>query len=419
MATMKLTQRAVEKITAPHPSGRQALVWDSEIKGFGLLVSGKTNAKTYVVQSRLKDGRSRRVTVGPASVLDCIDAREQAKKTIAQFYSGDDPKALAQRRRDRALTLRAALDRYLDARKDLAAKSRSFYKAMVERHLASWLDKPLREIDGDIIEARHAAIKAEVDRGPSQKGTIKTTGGATANGVFRAFRAIYNFAAERDPDLPPNPVRRLKRGWYSVGRRERLVPLEKLPAFHAALAALPSRTASDYLRLLLFTGLRRGEAAALRWCEVDFADQAIRLSAGRTKAKRKLDLPMSSYVRDLLVARRAIGVEGEYVFPADSKSGHIEEPKFHLAQVAKATGIEVSAHDLRRTFVTVAEGSNISVMALKTLVNHSLGSDVTSGYVIMTIDRLREPAQVVADRLEDLCGVGQAEGAAPLRGKRL
>jgi hypothetical protein len=34
-----------------------------------------------------------------------------------------------------------------------------------------------------------------------------------------------------------------------------------------------------------------------------------------------------------------------------------------------------------------------------------LGSDVTSGYVIMNVERLREPAQKVADRLKEMCGI--------------
>jgi hypothetical protein len=42
---------------------------------------------------------------------------------------------------------------------------------------------------------------------------------------------------------------------------------------------------------------------------------------------------------------------------------------------------------------------------MKALVNHSLGNDVTSGYVVMTAERLREPAQRIADRLKTLCEI--------------
>jgi integrase len=225
---------------------------------------------------------------------------------------------------------------------------------------------------------------------------------------MRALRAIYNHAAERAA-LPPNPVK-LRRQWYDEPRRERLITADQLPAFYAALGDAENRTAADYVRLMLFTGLRRGEAAALRWSEIDFAGRLIRLPARRLKAGRKLDLPMSSVVRDLLVARRALGDDDGWVFGADSKSGHIEEPRAALDPVAEKTGIRVSAHDLRRTFATVAESTDISVAALKALVNHSLGSDVTSGYIQMTVERLRGPAQKVADRMMELCGVAAPEG---------
>jgi integrase len=129
---------------------------------------------------------------------------------------------------------------------------------------------------------------------------------------------------------------------------------------------LPNPIARDYLLLLLFTGLRRREAATLRWDCVDFSARIIRLPAASTKAGRKLDLPMSDFVRDLLVARRAAG-DTVWVFPSNSKSGHIEEPKFALQQVAATSGIRVSAHDLRRTYATIAESTDISVLAPKAL----------------------------------------------------
>ena len=93
------------------------------------------------------------------------------------------------------------------------------------------------------------------------------------------------------------------------------------------------------------------------------------------------------------------------MFPANSRSGHVEEPRHFLEQVAKATGIEVSVHDLRRTFVSVAESTEMSVYALKALVNHSLGGDVTAGYVQHSVERLRVPAQRVADELRRLCRI--------------
>jgi integrase len=183
---------------------------------------------------------------------------------------------------------------------------------------------------------------------------------------MRTLRVVWNHALDRVEELPANPVRVLRRkGWFRPAPRTRSVLLEDLERFYAANDALPNRTASDYNKLILFTGLRRREAAALRWDEVDFAARVIRLPQERVKGKRKLDLPMSSVVRDLLIARRAIGNDNGWVFGANSASGHIEEPKFALQQIAAATGIRVSPHDLRRTFITIAEAADVSPLALK------------------------------------------------------
>ena len=86
--------------------------------------------------------------------------------------------------------------------------------------------------------------------------------------------------------------------------------------------------------------------------------------------------------------------------------------------MTEATGIEFSLHDLRRTFVTIAESTDISVHALKALVNHSLGGGVTESYIKMTPERLREPVQKVTDKMKELCGIAPSEGAVTLRRDR-
>jgi integrase len=391
---LKLTEKAIAKMPAPDPSGRQVLHWDVELRGLAVLCSGVSNSKAYIVQRDLPNGRTRRVTVGKVNELTLETARRRAADMLDDLRRGIDPK-----RKIVVTTLRTALNDYIAARNSLRPGSIRSYRLSIERYLAPWIDRPLREITGDMVEERHRDIVAEISRGARYKGEI------TANGTMRALRVLWNFAAERVPDLPPNPVRRLKRQWFREVRRDRLVRADEMPAFYAAVLRLPNEVARDYLLLLLFTGLRRGEAAGLRWDDVNFTERVIRLPAAQTKADRRLDLPMTDVVRDIMVARRALG-RGAFVFPANSKSGHIEEPHHPLELVAADCGVQVSAHDLRRTFITAAESTEISVLALKALVNHALGSDVTSGYVIMNVERLREPAQKVADRLKEMCGIG-------------
>src|SRR5262249_1011224 len=235
------------------------------------------------------------------------------------------------------------------------------------------------------------------------------------NVTMRVLGVLWNFAATRNPSLPPNPVTRLRRQWFKVPRRTRMVPPDKLPEFHAAIMSLENSVARDYLRVLLFSGLRRREAATLTWVDVDFVNGVIRIPASATKADRALNVPMTDVLRDIFVARRAIGRD-RYVFPANSRSGHLEEAKGFFTQIAAATGITVSCHDLRRVYATAAESSDISPLALRQLLNHALGNnDVTPGYIQMSPARVAAAAQRVADQLKVLCGIEPVAGGNVVR----
>jgi integrase len=310
---------------------------------------------------------------------------------LVDLRQGVDPKA-------RAMTLQLALESYLK-KVPLSDSSCSSYRRDVEVHFADWASKPLNFITREMVEKRHLSIAKRI------KDANKGSGKTSANAAMRTLRLLWNYVGDTDATLPANPVR-LKRQWFEETRRDRIVEEHQMPAFYSAVLALESDVARDYLLFVMFTGLRRREAAKLKWAHVDFDAKLVRIPADNTKAKRKLDLPMSDFVRNLLVARRSMGRElSDYVFPSHGKkTGYIAEPRAPLDAIHKATAVRVSVHDLRRTYITVAEQAEISPMALKALVNHSLGNDVTEGYVRMRSERLRAPAQRVADLFQCMCG---------------
>jgi integrase len=387
----RLNSYTVQKLKAPTRSGKQEVYWADDLSGFGVVCSGVSTAKSYIVQRDLPGGRTRRVTIGRTNVLTIKEAKERAKAVLADMLAGKDPKAKT------TATLGATLDRYLEVNKRLRPKSVADYQTNVTRHLATWLSLPLTGITGEMVAERHAEIAAEV------KKTGRGSGEATANGVMRCLRAVWNFAAESD-ELPANPTRTLKRLWFRVPRRTRHLNEKQLPEFYNAVRALPSPIAADYLTLLLFTGLRREEAASLTWKNIDFDAKVIRISGDRTKNGHALSLPMTDVVYDLLKARAALGKD-RYVFPSNSAAGYIAEPKFPLTQVRLATGIVVSPHDLRRSFATAAADCGVRHQVLKLLLNHAPSRDVTDGYTQVTQTHLAVEAQRVSDRLKQLCGI--------------
>jgi integrase len=98
----------------------------------------------------------------------------------------------------------------------------------------------------------------------------------------------------------------------------------------------------------------------------------------------------------MLISRRDT-TESEFVFPGTGTRGHLISPKKSKAKIVDATGIAFSFHDLRRTFSTVAESLDIPAYALKRLLNHSDGADVTAGYIVVNVERLRGPMETIAD----------------------
>ena len=118
---------------------------------------------------------------------------------------------------------------------------------------------------------------------------------------------------------------------------------------------------------------------------------------------------MCDVIHDLLVARRRLG-DGVFVFPSYGKSGHLEHVGAAIKVLRGKIGFEFSAHDLRRTYCTTPEALDISPYAIKSLVNHALGTSVTEAYIQMSVQRLRGPAQQVADRLKLLCGMAPPSG---------
>ena len=349
MPVLKLNDKSIAKLKAPDPSGQQQFYWDSVQTGFGILVSGKTNVKSYVAKGQL-NGRGVLKTLGRVGTITQAEARQAARELSRDLGAGVHPT----RQKPSSLTLGEWLTAYLSGN-DLKPRTKEAYTDLVARYFADWVNLPLREIDRGMVEARHLAIgKQVVD-------AARGTGKASANGAMRVLRAVYNFALDKTDTLPPNPVR-LKRQWHKIPPRERIVGHDDMAAFYQAVMQLPSPIGRDYLLTVMFTGLRRREAAGLRWSDVDFQAKTLSIPADRNKAGRQLTLPLTDYVHDLLVARRAIG-KTEYIFHADSASGHLEHPHYFLALVAKACGVRVSVHDLRRTFITVAESCDIFTIA--------------------------------------------------------
>lgn len=379
MPRVKLTKAVIDKI--PHTDKGQLLIWDSELRGFGLCVG--QNSKTFVVQRQI-NGRSRRIVIERYGVITAEQARRLAAENLFMMGQGIDPNEEKRARRAKSITLRELAEEFLKVRNNLKERTKADYLYNLEKYLADWMEKPVKEITEEKFQKRYFYIGEH--NGPT-----------SANNVKRILGSILTYAIAAHKLFDKNPVRIISdtKSAYPIKRRRTYIKPSQLPAVWKAIHADPHDTFRDYLILLLFTGLRRNEAAKIKWADIDFIDRTLTIR--ETKNGEVLILPLSDYIFDLLEKRRRRYGNHIYVFSGRGVSQHIEEPKKAVYRITKATGIKFTVHDLRRTFVSIAESLDVSMFALKHLVNHKIGGEITGSYVIMNVERLRAPVQRISD----------------------
>src|SRR5699024_749910 len=76
---------------------------------------------------------------------------------------------------------------------------------------------------------------------------------------------------------------------------------------------------------------------------------------------------------------------------------YITEPRPQMKHVVMESGVGFHLHDLRRTFITIAERLDLSASVLSRLANHQLGHPLTRDSLVSDIERLRAPKQKITD----------------------
>jgi len=391
---LNLTKAAIENIP-PASAGRRNYYNDVKVQGLQLVVTD-SGSKSYYLYVR-NAGKPVRHHLGGHPALTPENARRLAEIARGQAATGTDLRA-ARRKQDRdRVTLKDAFDAFKVARASLKPHTLYEYGRYVEVAFKEWRDRPLKEITKDGVAKRHQRLTT--DHGP-----------AYADGAMRSLRSIINFAQfhyegpDGSPPLSDNPVRRLSqtRAWHRRKRRLTYVKTSQLVDWFEAVRNLKadpddkeSIAVSDWLQLMMLAGLRRSEALGLPWSDVDLKERT--LTVRDTKNHEDHTLPLSDYLLDLLAKRREVNPEAIFVFASYGDQGHLIDPRKALELVIAKSGIPFTPHDLRRTFITVAESIDISAYALKRLLNHKMRQDVTAGYIITDVERLRKPMQQITD----------------------
>jgi integrase len=366
----------------PIPKTGRVDYYDEEVKKLSCRVSSTGN-KSFVV-IKYVNGNAQRVTLANVNDMSVVEARKKAQIILAEIGSGIDPTAEKRKKLIAQTNLSDVLELYL-AERELKPYTVKNYRYKLKLGFSDWLKKPVNSITEDMILKRHKKISA--------------TGKTTANTTMRVLRLTLNYA-EAIGMIDGNPANILSKArlWHKNNRKDRVIPSNKLQVWHEAVDSLDNERAKVYLLMALYMGFRSSELLTLEWSHVDIEAQVITLLDTKNSTDHRLPVPLPlipyiSVLKDLTGGH-------EWVFAGRDPDKPMSQPREPMKLVTKASGVEFSPHDCRRTFATIAEAVNLPLTMIKRLMNHVTTNDVTGGYIVTEEETLREAINKVASYIQ-------------------
>jgi len=380
----KITKRSVDALK-PAPDGAEAVLWDTELKGFGVRVQ-RGGGKSYVVHYRAGTGRGaplRKLTIGKhGSPWTAETARTEGRRLLGLVAHGSDP-AEAKSAAKAAPTVNDLATRFLAEHaeaKRKASTAREYRRLLEHVVLPAIGGRKVADVTRRDVERLHQARRNT----PTE-----------ANRALACLSTLFNIAEQWGfrPD-GSNPCRHIEK--YPQRRRERFLSPAELARLGDALATHDgSPYAVAAVKLLIFTGARLGEVLGLRWEWIDFERGEARLPDSKTGAKT-LHLPPPA----LAVLAEVPRLDGNPHVIAGKKDGaamvNLEKP---WRAIRKPAGLDdVRLHDLRHAFASVAASSGMGLPIIGKMLGHSQPA-TTARYAHLASDPVKAAAAAVAGKI--------------------
>jgi integrase len=385
--TIHFTQARIKNLTPPE-TGRDEY-YDDDKQKLMCRVSSSGNKTFNVV--KWHGGKTHRVTIGSADELTVDYARNQTDIILSAINSGINPTESKRKKAREKTTLEETLEQYLVERK-LKPITKDGYRYKLKHSFKAWLNKPINTITDKMVLKRHKELSK--------------IGATTANTSMRVLRLTMNYArAIGLVDEPATKILSEARVWHKPKRKERVININELQAWHKAVEALSNEKAKVYFLMILYMGFRSSEALTLEWKHVDLNAKSITLYDTKNGTNHSLPIPVPLLPH--LKSLNGLTGASKWVFPwrkpinkKNTPDKPMAMPKRSIAAITKATKVKFSPHDCRRTFATIAEAVNLPLTMIKRLMNHVTTNDVTGGYIITEEETLRAAINKVASYIQ-------------------
>ena len=390
----------------------QDFLWDSSAPGLGLRATPRGD-KSYIFQSKL-DGKSLRITIGAITNWTIAAAQTEARRLQTLIDSGHDPRQIktdeliaAQDIRDSKLAEKLAEDEknfresvtlgdvwpvYVADRKENWSElhHRDHLKIIQTGGLQRTRSKKLTEPGplASLVNERLVDLTMEkIETWAKVEAKVRPT---RARLALRLLKACLFWCTEQKVYRECILVNaaQSKRARESLGKpvikRHDVLQKEQLRDWFSAVKDGQNQVISTFLQALLLTGARRNELTALKWEDVDFKWNKIKLA---DKVEPYRLIPLTPYLAQLL---SNLPRPNEWVFSsATSKSGQLVEPSSAHRKACGSAKIKVTLHGLRRSFSTLSEWVGVPSGISRQIMGHSPGDVHDTNYTFRPLDLLR------------------------------
>lgn len=295
------------------------------LKGLRLAVGSRT--KTWVMSKRI-NGKVRSIKLGHwPEVVNGDAAMEIARDKIAELETGTDAAST------NVVTLMDAFGSHV-ARSSAKEATINTYRLQINNHLSDLFAKPIEQITLPMLE-------------DAIKGKSASTAKHLVQIIKMAFRraSIIRRCFDVSADLKVTQK-------HKPSSNVLFDPKEEWPALELILGnrSLIHRTA--WLTMLL-TGFRSINVRTLTWDQIDLTRKTITLTEMKNGLSRTF--PIADVVAEAL---KALPHREGYVFPANSKTGHIDQLMARTVTLGEGDEVRtvkvLRQHDCRRLFTTAA-----------------------------------------------------------------
>jgi integrase len=344
----------------------------------------------YVAALSVRDAETGQLVRTTFYASTRADARRKLREATNRVAEGAPPK-------DASILVADWLQTWRDTTLEVSARKQStkdLYRYLIDGHLltAPIGRRRLDQLRPSDVEALILHLRAKGKQPKQSDARVgRALSDATVQRIFSVLRLALD-GAVRDGHIARNPVAAVRQP--GVERHE--ARFLSTPEVGALLGAAAGSRYAPVLSFIAHTGVRKGEALALRWADIDASSRVIRIRSTLTRidgewgptspktAKSRRLLPLTPAVHRLLLevlddqaAQRDhagnLWQEGDFVFT--SPTGRPLDPRNVLRALSTAAASaaipNVTVHTLRHSAATAMLEAGIHIKAVSELLGHS------------------------------------------------